>query len=235
MGYDKPDPELPYDPLSSIKTDTSPAYTEENGEVTNFYEEDVLNDMAREPMNQEEYDKLYGYLRPKHKHSVLVRKAAKFAETYYKPFTSSKQFINTILSFVPFLRWFPRYPWAEYLPSDIIGGCTMSVVQIPQGIAYAVLANLDPVVGLYISFFPPLFYMLFGTARHNSVGAFAVVALMSRVAIQEYSTLNPLAHSNTTMTDQVFYPPVVVGSTLAFTVGLVHVSRIIFVFLLFKL
>ena len=68
------------------------------------------------------------------------------------------------------------------MAADATGGVTLAIVHIPQGpinfknvlapiipgIAYSILAGVSPIVGLYISFFPPLFYMLFGTTRHNS-------------------------------------------------------------------
>uniref|UniRef100_A0A1I7RJJ6 STAS domain-containing protein n=1 Tax=Bursaphelenchus xylophilus TaxID=6326 RepID=A0A1I7RJJ6_BURXY len=215
-----------YDTFASVPTDSSGPPSEDDNYAAQCYT-DMIEDTMRAPMNQEQYDKIYGYRKPDHPHPVMVRKLLKFSKRYTRPFQSPMAFLDMILSFVPFIKWFPRYPWSQNLAADIIGGCTMSVVQIPQGIAYAVLAGLDPVVGLYISFFPPLFYMFFGTSRHNSVGAFAVVALMSRVAINQYSTLNPASHGlNGTMADDgtFYYPPAVVGSTLAFTVGLVHLA-----------
>lgn len=54
--------------------------------------------------------------------------------------------------------------------SDVISGCTVAVMHIPQGMGYALLANLPPVVGIYMAFFPVLFYVIFGTSRHNSMG-----------------------------------------------------------------
>jgi len=43
-------------------------------------------------------------------------------------------------------------------------------MQIPQGMGYALLANLPPVIGIYMAFFPVLLYVIFGTSRHNAVG-----------------------------------------------------------------
>lgn len=54
--------------------------------------------------------------------------------------------------------------------SDVISGCTVAIMHIPQGMGYALLANLPPVTGIYMAFFPVLMYIIFGTSRHNSMG-----------------------------------------------------------------
>lgn len=90
------------------------------------------------------------------------------------------------LSFLPILTWLPSYPVKQYLFSDIISGLSTGVVQLPQGMAYALLAAVPPVYGLYSSFYPVLLYTFFGTSRHVSMGTFAVVSLMiGGVAVRE--------------------------------------------------
>uniref|UniRef100_A0A914C1E7 STAS domain-containing protein n=1 Tax=Acrobeloides nanus TaxID=290746 RepID=A0A914C1E7_9BILA len=57
-------------------------------------------------------------------------------------------------------------------------GITIAILNIPQAMAYASLAGVPAVVGLYTSFLPPLLYAIFGTSKHVSLGMFAVIALM---------------------------------------------------------
>jgi len=64
------------------------------------------------------------------------------------------------------------------LAHDIAGGLTVAIMHIPQGLAYAMLASLPAVTGLYTAFVPILVYMAMGTSRHISLGTFAVVCLM---------------------------------------------------------
>ncbi|KAJ1349666.1 Sulfate transporter [Parelaphostrongylus tenuis] len=84
-----------------------------------------------------------------------------------------------LLSFVPILTWLPHYNLKKNLVNDIIGGLTVGIMHVPQGMAYSSLSGLRPVNGLYTSLFPAFFYMFFGTSRHVSLGVFAVVSLMS--------------------------------------------------------
>ncbi|XP_014905069.1 prestin [Poecilia latipinna] len=91
---------------------------------------------------------------------------------------SSERAKAAALSFLPILTWLPSYPVKQYLMSDVISGLSTGVVQLPQGLAYALLAAVPPVYGLYSSFYPVLLYTFFGTSRHISIGTFAVVSLM---------------------------------------------------------
>ena len=71
---------------------------------------------------------------------------------------------------VPFCKWIFEYDLKTNLIKDIIAGLTIGIVHIPQGMAYSLMAGLDPVYGLYVSFWPVLIYAFLGTSRHLSIG-----------------------------------------------------------------
>ncbi|XP_039616941.1 prestin isoform X1 [Polypterus senegalus] len=91
---------------------------------------------------------------------------------------SSKKLKSIVFSFIPILTWLPSYPIKKYLLGDVISGISTGVMQLPQGLAYAMLAAVPPVYGLYSSFYPVFLYTFFGTSRHISIGTFAVISLM---------------------------------------------------------
>ncbi|VDO83956.1 unnamed protein product [Haemonchus placei] len=117
-----------------------------------------------------------------------------------------------------------KYAFKRDLIHDAVGGLTVGIMHVPQGIAYAVLAGVDPVVGLYTSFFPVLSYMIFGTSRHCSTGAFAVVALMTGKAVHRLSVAPEDVMSLGNITGSTTSPtPVQVASALTVLIGIIQV------------
>lgn len=83
-------------------------------------------------------------------------------------------------------RWAAPYP-RQHLGSDVLAGIIVTLLVIPQSLAYALLAGLPPQVGLYVSIFPVIAYAWFGSSRVQAVGPVAITAIMT------YSVLTPLA------------------------------------------
>ncbi len=85
---------------------------------------------------------------------------------------------------MPVLDWFPRYKKQD-LNGDIYAGITVGVMLIPQGMAYAMIAGLPPIYGLYASFIPQIIYSLFGTSRQLSVAPVAMISLLIGAGVSE--------------------------------------------------
>ena len=83
--------------------------------------------------------------------------------------------------FFPILDWGRRYD-KHALSSDLVAAAIVTVMLIPQSLAYALLAGLPPVVGLYASILPLAAYAIFGTSRTLAVGPVAVISLMTASA-----------------------------------------------------
>jgi SulP family sulfate permease len=85
-------------------------------------------------------------------------------------------------SYFPILDWGRRYN-RQTLTSDLVAAIIVTIMLIPQSLAYALLAGLPPEVGLYASVLPLVAYAIFGTSSALAIGPVAVVSLMTAAAV----------------------------------------------------
>lgn len=76
----------------------------------------------------------------------------------------------------------------EKFSGDLSAGITVAIMLVPQGMAYAILAGMPPVYGLYASIVPLLIYAIFGTSRQLAVGPVAMVSLLVVAGVGELAT-----------------------------------------------
>ncbi len=98
----------------------------------------------------------------------------------------SNRTASSLSSWLPILDWGRRYNRDTFV-GDGVAALIVTVMLIPQSLAYALLAGLPPEVGLYASVAPLLLYAVFGTSRVLAVGPVAVVSLMTAAAIGEHA------------------------------------------------
>ena len=79
--------------------------------------------------------------------------------------------------YFPIFEWFPKLS-KKSVQNDLIAGLTVGVMLVPQGMAYALLAGLPPVFGLYAALVPQIIYAMMGTSRQLSVGPVAMDSLL---------------------------------------------------------
>ncbi|XP_061869748.1 solute carrier family 26 member 9 isoform X4 [Colius striatus] len=83
-----------------------------------------------------------------------------------------------LFNLFPILVWLPKYKIKDYILPDVLGGLSAGTIQVPQGMAFALLANLPPVNGLYSSFFPLITYFFLGGIHQMVPGTFAVISII---------------------------------------------------------
>ncbi|KAG0492145.1 hypothetical protein HPP92_005543 [Vanilla planifolia] len=86
--------------------------------------------------------------------------------------------------FVPILEWGSSYQLSHFA-SDVLAGITITSLAIPQGISYAKLTDVSPIIGLYSSFAPPLVYAVFGSSSSLAVGTTAASSLLLASSIRD--------------------------------------------------
>ena len=85
---------------------------------------------------------------------------------------------------IPVVKWLPEYN-LDSAVSDAIAGITVGLTVIPQGIAYAIVANLPPQYGLYSAFMGCFMYCIFGSVKDITIGPTAIMAIMTGDVFKE--------------------------------------------------
>ncbi len=109
----------------------------------------------------------------------LKKDAQKYKAKYANKFKQRSFYTKILYEHLPILDWLPKYNLKSFLIADVFAGLIVGIMNIPQGMGYALLANLEPVNGLYISFFPLLIYAFLGTSRQLAIGKIKSFVLFS--------------------------------------------------------
>uniref|UniRef100_A0AAQ5YAD2 STAS domain-containing protein n=1 Tax=Amphiprion ocellaris TaxID=80972 RepID=A0AAQ5YAD2_AMPOC len=131
---------------------------------------------------------------------------------------------------LPVLRWLPKYKVKENLLCDVISGVSAGTIQVPQGMAFALLANLPPVNGLYSSFFPLIPYFFMGTAHQMVPGTFAVLSIMVGIVCLQLAPESDFSHFNATVnativdTDRMNEARLAISGTLACLTAIIQIG-----------
>ena len=104
-----------------------------------------------------------------------------------------------VSKYLPILDWGRRYDGAA-LSSDVLAAVIVTIMLIPQSLAYAMLAGLPPEVGLYASILPLVAYAVFGTSRALAVGPVAVVSLMTAAAVGQIAETGAMGYATAALT-----------------------------------
>jgi SulP family sulfate permease len=104
-----------------------------------------------------------------------------------------------LTKYVPVFDWGRSYN-REALSNDMIAAVIVTIMLIPQSLAYALLAGLPPEAGIYASIVPIIFYAIFGTSRALAVGPVAVVSLMTAAAIGQIAETGTMGYALAALT-----------------------------------
>lgn len=98
-----------------------------------------------------------------------------------------------MVEFLPsfhFVTWLPNYT-QEKFTADVIASLIITVMLVPQSMAYAQLAGLDPIYGLYSSTIPLIVYPMFGTSHEMAIGPVAIISILNAEAVLAISGAEP--------------------------------------------
>lgn len=126
---------------------------------------------------------------------------------------------SVLQNFFPFIRWFPIT--SQTLKADLVAGITVALILVPQSMAYAQLAGLPVVYGLYSSFIPVIIASLWGSSSQLHTGPVAMLSLMSAAA------LIPFANPGSVDFIQLSIMLALMVGVLRLALGIFHLGAIV--------
>ena len=126
--------------------------------------------------------------------------------------SEKKSLMYWVMRYVPILHWLPKYQFS-WLRADVISGLTVWAVMVPESMAYAGIAGVPPLVGLYTVPIPLIAYAIFGTSRTMVIGPDSATALISA------GTVGAVVATHSGATQVAEY--VMITSALALIVGVI--------------
>ncbi|KAL1472187.1 hypothetical protein MTO96_023095 [Rhipicephalus appendiculatus] len=155
---------------------------------------------GRHGFTQDGFDTEFAQQRPTAKGPLVPRLRHALGRKWKRRGAKSR-----LLGCFPIASWLRQYDIRHDLLPDVLTGITLAIFHVPQSFGYSLLAEVSPIYGLYTSMFPMLMYAVFGSSRHASIGAFAVVSIMTGNLVEE---------------NKHEYTAAEVATTLSFLVGL---------------
>ncbi|KAI9711393.1 MAG: Sulfate permease 2 [Chrysothrix sp. TS-e1954] len=132
--------------------------------------------------------------------------------------------INYCLSLFPFTHWILRYN-LQWLIGDLVAGITIGAVVVPQGMAYAKLAELPVQYGLYSAFMGTLIYWIFATSKDITIGPVAVLSTVTGNVVLQ-ATSDPAVANLYSKQEVAQSLAIIAGSVVAF-IGIIRLGWIV--------
>lgn len=122
--------------------------------------------------------------------------------------------------FLPMVKWLKIYEWKTAFLQDVIAGCTVGVMVVPQSMSYAKLAGLPVEYGLYSALMPVFAYSMFGSSRQLAVGPVALISLLLSTGLSHELEKSGINRDNTPNYDEIYNT---LSIQVSFLVGLMYI------------
>ena len=181
-------PPLSLDPLTSASSHTSVLVMDSSGTAEGSADSPASSDSSSSSEEGSEFEDEADLVEDLFHPQRLIRRKRKRIARQME--CSQKCVTQSLVGCIPALTWLPRYSPRKDLITDVVAGLILAIVAVPQGMAYALLAGLPPIYGLYSCLVPPAVYAILGGSREMHIGPVALLSLLVANALAELTPLS---------------------------------------------